>query len=133
MRDRVWIVGGLAVFVVALTAPFWCARANTKAMFHGPNLVLPANAKECIAPAETMRAQHMRLLVTWRDDVVRRGDRRFVAPDGKVYERSLTRTCFGCHEKAGFCDRCHTYSGVSTPYCWGCHNEPKAMVARNRP
>ena len=48
----------------------------------------------------------------------------YVAFNGKVYEKSLTGTCLGCHNKAEFCDRCHAYSGVSSPYCWNCHSEP---------
>ena len=28
--------------------------------------------------------------------------------------------------KAGFCDRCHDYSGVSGPYCWNCHSDPQS-------
>jgi len=133
MRDRVWIVGGLVLFVAAVTTPFWYARANAKGLAKGPELVLPANEKECVAPASTMRAAHMRMLLDWREDVVRRGDRRFVAYNGKVYEKSLTGTCLGCHEKRGFCDRCHEYAGVSGPYCWNCHNEPQAGVARVMP
>ncbi len=131
MRDRLWIFAGLAVFVAAFTAPFWHAHAWASA--RQPDLVLPANQKECVAPASTMRAAHMRMLLNWREDVVRRGDRRYVAFDGKVYEKSLTRTCLGCHSKTGFCDRCHEYSGVSGPYCWNCHSDPQAATARGRP
>jgi len=132
MRDRVWILAGLAVFVAALTFPAWYGLAHAKASSSPPNLVLPVNQKECVAPAGTMRATHMQLLIQWRQDVTRRGDRRFVAYNGKVYEKSLTRTCLGCHNKAGFCDRCHQYSGVSGPHCWNCHNDPQA-VARSAP
>jgi hypothetical protein len=133
MRDRVWSLVGLAVFVVVLTAPFWCARAGANPSARLPNLQLPATQKECIAPAGTMRAVHMQLLVNWREDVVRRGDRKYIAYDGKVYEKSLTHTCMGCHSKAGFCDRCHAYSGVSAPYCWNCHNEPQTTIGRSTP
>src|ERR1700734_312586 len=115
MRDRVWIAAGLAVFVAALTLPFWLAHAGTHAAVKTPNLVLPVNQKECVAPAATMRAEHMRLLLSWREDVVRHGDRRYIAYNGKIFEKSLTGACLGCHNKAGFCDRCHAYSGVSEP------------------
>lgn len=133
MRDRVWIFAGLAVFVAAVTTPFWYARANTKAQTRQPDLVLPVNQKECAAPVGTMRAAHMKLLLDWREDVVRRGDRRYVAYNGRIYEKSLTRTCLGCHNKASFCDRCHEYSGVSGPYCWNCHNDPRTTSARSMP
>jgi [DsrC]-trisulfide reductase subunit J len=131
--DRVWIFGGLALFVAAVTTPFWYARANTTATQRRPDLVLPANAKECVAPAGTMRADHMQLLLNWREDVVRRGDRRYVAFNGKVYDKSLTGTCLGCHSKHQFCDRCHEYSGVSGPYCWNCHADPQTATARAMP
>jgi hypothetical protein len=133
MRDRLWIIAGLALFVAAATTPFWFAHANAKDLSKLPDLTLPANQKQCVAPTGTMRAEHMQLLVSWREDVVRRGDRRYVAFNGKVYEKSLTKTCLGCHSKEQFCDRCHAYAGVSGPYCWNCHNEPQAIAARTTP
>jgi hypothetical protein len=128
VRDRVWIFAGLAVFVAAFTVPFW--HAHARASVRQLELVRPAGNKECVAPAGTMRAAHMQMLLSWREDVVRRGDRRYIAMDGKVYEKSLTKTCLGCHSKREFCDRCHSYSGVSGPYCWNCHSAPQAAVAR---
>ena len=133
MRDRVWIFAGLAAFVALLTLPFWHTLGRARAASSPPNLVLPANQKDCVAPAAVMRAEHMKMLVEWREDVVRRGDRRFVAYDGKVYEKSLTRTCLGCHNKEQFCDRCHAYSGVSGPYCWNCHNSASARAIAATP
>lgn len=130
MRDRAWILAGLAVFVAIATLPFWSARRTANDFSKVPNLVLPGNASQCVAPATVMRSGHMRMLVSWREDVVRHGDRRYTAFDGKIYEKSLTRTCLGCHNKEQFCDRCHTYAGVSGPYCWNCHNEPQANLAR---
>jgi len=133
MRDRIWIFAGLAIFVVALCAPFWYARAGARPPMKGPDLVLPANQRNCVAQAGAMRAAHMQLLVSWREDVVRHGGRRFVAYNGTIHEKSLTHTCLGCHSKAQFCDRCHSYSGVSEPYCWNCHNEPRTAIARSAP
>jgi hypothetical protein len=133
MRDRAIIMAGLAVFMAAVTVPFWCARAGAKPSARQPELTLPANAKQCVAPPEKMRAEHMQMLVNWREDVVRRGDRQFVAYNGKVYEKSLSSTCLRCHNKREFCDRCHAYSGVSGPYCWNCHNEPQTTTARSMP
>jgi hypothetical protein len=69
----------------------------------------------------------MDLLMDWRDEVVRRGNRNFVAFNGRTYTISLTGTCMGCHSsKANFCDRCHDYAGVK-PYCWDCHIDPKLI------
>jgi [DsrC]-trisulfide reductase subunit J len=130
MRDRIWIVGGLAVFVALISAPFWCTTHGAEDLIKLPNLTFPVNQKQCVAPANYMRAAHMQLLLRWRQDVVRHGDRRFVAFNDKVYQRSLTGTCLGCHNKEQFCDRCHAYSGVSGPYCWNCHNpSPTKAVA----
>lgn len=129
MRDRVWILLGLGLFAALLTMPFWHAAVSPKAAQQGPAVALPANPRQCVAPAATMRAEHMHMLIAWREDVVRNGNRRFMAFNGKTYEKSLTGTCLGCHNKAEFCDRCHAYSGVSTPYCWSCHNELRTTVA----
>ena len=77
-----------------------------------------------------MRQKHMELLITWRDEVVRRNVRTFKAFDGRVYDMSLTNTCMKCHDnKKEFCDRCHDYAGV-TPYCWDCHIDP-ALAQRS--
>jgi hypothetical protein len=123
MRDRHAIFAAVIVFFVVVTSPIWYARAaGTTA--RGPEAKLPETEKTCVMPVEYMRASHMELLLTWRDDVVRRQNRTFVSPDGKAYAKSLTGTCLRCHSnKAEFCDRCHTYAGV-TPYCWDCHVVP---------
>jgi hypothetical protein len=128
MRDRGLIVGGLLLFLGAVTFPAWYnVAAGTAAK--GPEPERPAREKACVAPVEYMRRSHMALLTTWRDQVVRQHDRDFVAFDGKTYAKNLTGTCMRCHtSKADFCDRCHTYAGV-TPPCWDCHIDPK-LVAR---
>ena len=72
-----------------------------------------------------MRTSHGDLLLAWRDRVVRSGERVFTAPDGRVRELSLVRTCLGCHQKAEFCDRCHQYVAVA-PECWSCHVDPRS-------
>ena len=65
--------------------------------------------------------------VEWRDGKVRQGQRSYPAYDGKEYDVNLTGTCLtrchgGDHEK--FCDRCHSFAGVPTIDCWGCHAAP---------
>ena len=129
MRERLLIFGGLALFVLFFTYPVWRAAAlGTRAA--QPKLQLPANAKECVAPIPYMRANHMQLLIDWRENAVRNGVRQVYAPNGKRYDASLTHTCLGeCHSRSDFCDRCHNYSGVSAPSCWQCHNEIKLTVA----
>jgi hypothetical protein len=73
----------------------------------------------------------MRLLIQWREGVVRDGVRRVHAFNGKDYDASLTKTCLGqCHtDREAFCDRCHNYSGVSTINCWDCHKQSQRLIA----
>jgi hypothetical protein len=133
MRDRPQIVAGLVVFVGLFTFPIWHARAG-KPSPAAPDIKLPAQEKQCVAPAAYMRELHMELLDDWRETVVRDNQRQFTAFNGKVYDKSLTRTCLAqCHtDKSEFCDRCHTYAGVSGPYCWDCHVQPR-LTARSAP
>lgn len=137
MRDRSLITVGLLSFIGIVTLPVWyniAAGTDPSA----PALMRPTRADasragfgesvagelNCVAPREQMRASHMQLLGAWRDDVVRRADRQFVAYDGRHYEKNLTGTCLACHgDKAKFCDRCHDYAGVS-PGCTDCHVAP---------
>lgn len=126
MRDKGLILTGLVVFLGVITFPVWynIAGGRTSAP---PDLKLPAEAKECVAPVSYMKTSHMALLMTWRDEVVRNNVRTFRADNGKTYTISLTGTCLEqCHtSKAEFCDRCHNYNGVQTPYCWDCHVDPE--------
>jgi [DsrC]-trisulfide reductase subunit J len=130
MRERHVIVAALVVFIALVTVPFWYARAGGVSAA-APDVKLPEHEKACVMPVDYMRASHMDLLVTWRDQVVRQGARTWTAPDGKAYTASLSGTCLRCHEnKAEFCDRCHDYAGV-TPSCWNCHVDP-AAIKRSR-
>lgn len=125
MRDRFWILTGLILFLIGVTYPMWHnLRAGTRSA--PPVLPLPAHEPECVAPAEYMRTSHMKLLLDWRDRVVRDDEHEYVSPSGKVYDMSLTGTCLSCHDKAEFCDQCHTYAGVRTIACWNCHLAPTA-------
>lgn len=124
MNDMAKILAGLVVFAVLATSPFWLnALAGPES--DPPELVLPANEKNCVEDVQTMRESHMDLLDEWRDTVVRTGERMYVSKaNGEQFEMSLTNTCLGCHTKReDFCNRCHDYVAVS-PYCWDCHVEP---------
>jgi len=127
MYDAGKVATGLVILLLLITTPFWLRVVRGQpAGPDAPKLELPTDAKQCVAATEYMRTSHMQLLNTWRNDVVRHDDRYHVAPDGKPYEKSLSRTCMSCHSnKAEFCDRCHEYSSVANPYCWDCHVEPK--------
>jgi len=105
---------------VFVTAPVWW-NAVTAAEVRAPQLVLPREQPGCVLPTGPMKTSHMELLNRWRDEAVRRGERVMTTWDGRVYRRSLTGSCLGCHtDKTTFCDRCHDYVAV-TPYCWDCH------------
>ncbi len=124
MYDKGKILTGLLIFLVLLTSPIWYNFALGKAGAV-PQLKLGTKEKHCIEPVAYMRSSHMTLLNTWRDAVIRNGDRIYVAGDGRQYDISLTNTCLKCHaSKAEFCDKCHAYAAVQ-PYCWDCHNAPE--------
>jgi len=124
MRNKTRIVIGLVVFLGFITFPIWYNMVSGEES-QPPEIVLPADETQCVMDADYMRTEHMQLLMDWRDEVVRYKQRIFTAEDGRRFDKSLTRTCLGCHaNKAEFCDRCHNYLGV-TPYCWNCHVDPK--------
>ncbi len=127
MYDSRKIIPVLGIFVALITSPMWLSHGKTAP----PDLKVDTPAirklaeRKCVEATEYMKANHMQLLDSWRDEVVRRGRREYKAADGKVYEMSLGRTCLSCHSnKDQFCDRCHTYEGVN-PNCWNCHSAPK--------
>jgi hypothetical protein len=130
--DRNKVIAGLVIFVVLVTVPLWQNLGKTVAA-PAPKLDTPViqklaeKDKKCVMPTDWMRANHMQMLVDWRDNVVRTNEkgaangRDFVTPDGKKYLASLTNTCMDCHSnKEKFCDQCHNYVAVA-PNCWGCH------------
>ncbi|WP_372678386.1 sulfate reduction electron transfer complex DsrMKJOP subunit DsrJ [Desulfosarcina sp.] len=126
MKDKKKILAGLAVFIAAITFPFWY---NMGKAAPAPEVELTAKAKAakvCVMPTAYMKAEHMQLLDVWRHNVVRNGERAFVNAEGKLFDMSLSNTCLDCHSnKAQFCDRCHDYASVR-PYCWDCHiDNPK--------
>jgi len=129
VNDRPYIVTGLIVFIVFVTTPIWHGLAARNAAFSAPEIKLPKTEKQCVAPASYMRASHMQLLDIWREDVVDGQKRQYVAYNSKVYDKSLTRTCLGCHgSRKEFCDRCHNYNGVAALNCWDCHNDASAAA-----
>jgi len=126
MYDTAKVLAGLVVFVALAAAPLWYNALSDRSM-EAPELKLPADFQQCVEATEYMRANHMDLLNTWRDEVVREGQRVYVATDGERYVMSLTNTCLECHSnKTEFCDACHDYLAVD-PYCWDCHVESKEV------
>ncbi len=133
--NKLAIFIGLAAFLIVATSPLWLNAGRVvpppKPDLNTPAIQqLAANDKQCVLPTDQMRATHMQLLIDWRDQVVRTGNRVWVSPNGKKYEPSLSNTCLGCHSnKAEFCDQCHNYAAV-TPNCWGCHLDKPAGAAK---
>jgi [DsrC]-trisulfide reductase subunit J len=122
MYDAGKVVPGLVVFVAIATLPVWLSLA-TGAKATEPEIAKPTSATECVLDTATMRRDHMKLLLSWRDDVVRSNQREFVTADGRRFEKSLTGTCLRCHtDQKQSCDRCHNYLDVH-PNCWDCHVE----------
>lgn len=124
MHDTGKTITGLLIFALVVTTPFWYPMLAGASRGQAPELAPPSHGERCVESKAFMRANHMDLLDTWRDAVVRGDDRIYVASDRQRHHMSLTDTCLSCHDKpAQFCDRCHDYSGVST-YCWDCHQRP---------
>ncbi|WP_294555369.1 sulfate reduction electron transfer complex DsrMKJOP subunit DsrJ [uncultured Mailhella sp.] len=131
MYNAKFVIPGIIVFAGLFTAPFWINMLSSS--HEEVKVVLPAEPvtffgearSECVEPREWMAANHMELLLEWRDQALREGKRIYVASDGKKWETSLQNTCMACHSnKADFCDKCHNANSVN-PYCWDCHVIPQ--------
>jgi len=126
MYDGGKVIIGVVVFLALITFPVWYNVANDRAGYT-PELDRAVRGDSCVRDSAWMVGNHMDLLNSWRDEVVRQGMRFETGADGTVYEKSLSYTCLDCHQnKDKFCDRCHDYMGV-TPYCWDCHIVPKEI------
>ncbi|WP_045574580.1 sulfate reduction electron transfer complex DsrMKJOP subunit DsrJ [Desulfosporosinus sp. I2] len=129
------IIASLVVFVALISIPFFY---NIRKSSQGPviNLNTPAirklAVKQCVEPAEWMRANHMILLNQWRDEAVRNGKRVYINSQGKSFENNL-QTCLNCHYDPAsktseqFCVSCHDHTAVN-PNCWMCHILPKGSA-----
>jgi hypothetical protein len=92
----------------------------------------------CVEEVDDMRANHMAVLIEWREGVIRHGDTSTVEVNGQAFAKSLTGTCLGCHtDRQAFCNACHSYvntlpawpaRNTSIPEegirCWNCHLQP---------
>ena len=140
MGEKIWIFGGLAVFLVLVVSPIWYALGIAKDAPGAPaDLEMPQNSSQCVRDREYMIANHMTMLVDWRDQVVREADKEPIQINGADYPKSLTKCCMECHtSRATFCTRCHEYANVLqlAPIqgtekllrgirCWNCHLDAK--------
>ena len=94
----------------------------------------------CVEDFEYMKANHMVLLIEWREGVIRDGDTSLIEINGKPYAKSLTKTCMQCHsDREAFCYNCHQYANALPAWparnnmtgelgvrCWNCHVQPEA-------
>jgi len=124
MYDAGKIIPGIIIFFCLISFPIWFSAASGQ-INYTPEINLPADEEQCIESSEWMKANHMDLLLEWREEVVRDNLRTYIASDGKEYKKSLTDTCLNCHSpKAEFCNRCHDYVAAE-PHCWNCHIDPE--------
>lgn len=133
--DLKYILLGLVIFFGLVISPILPNLGKIVAA-PSPKLDTPAILKlakkerQCVMPTPYMRANHMQMLIDWREGVVRNGNREFINPEGKKFTVSLSNTCMECHSnKTKFCDQCHNYVAV-TPNCWGCHLDKEQKVAQ---
>lgn len=132
MKNKTWglIILGLAIFVIAITFPFWFGIGKSKSapvLSLDTPVIAAMQNKKCVEDTTFMRAGHMKMLNAWRDEAVREGRRIYKAGDGRLFEKSLTGTCLSCHtNKDRFCDRCHNFVGAE-PSCFDCHVIPGEM------
>jgi hypothetical protein len=124
MYDKEKIIPGLLIFIALATFPIWYGLVSAGDA-PKPELREDLKGTKCIEDTAYMRANHMQLLMDWRDEVVREGSpRTFKDAGGAVRQKSLTLECLSCHSnKDKFCDECHEYLKVK-PYCWDCHVIP---------
>ena len=133
--DLKYILLGLAIFFGLVISPILPNLGKIVAA-PSPKLDTPAILKlaekerQCVMPTPYMRANHMQLLIDWREAAVRNGNREFINPEGKKFTVSLSNTCMECHSnKTQFCDQCHNFVAV-TPNCWRCHLDKEQKVAQ---
>lgn len=131
MYNAKYVIPGIILFAGLFTAPFWInmlSPKHEKVVVVRPSQPVSFFGEErskCIEPREWMAANHMELLLEWRDSALRENKRVYIATDGKKWETSLQNTCMACHgNKEEFCDRCHDANSVN-PYCWDCHVIPQ--------
>ncbi|MDR2492407.1 MAG: sulfate reduction electron transfer complex DsrMKJOP subunit DsrJ [Coriobacteriales bacterium] len=123
------VLAFLLVFLSIVTAPLFLNWGKTTA---APEITVDKQAAgrvsgqggavACVEPVEIMSSEHMQLLGSWRDLVVREGKTHYVSSDGRMFEMSLDDSCLSCHSnREEFCDSCHEYMSVE-PSCWNCHD-----------
>ena len=127
MYNAKYIIPGVLIAVVAFTSPFWLNLGGKTYVY--PEVALPTGEgkDKCIESKEWMRAEHMALLNTWRDEAIREGKREYVATDGRKWVISLQDTCMACHtNKADF-----RIAGPATSRRGGTTNEKQKRLSED--
>ena len=98
MYNAKYIIPGLVVFVGIFTLPIWLNLCSPKYVY--PEVALPQGqvtlyggsepvvvdaGAACVEPRDWMRANHMSLLLDWRDEALRDEKRVYVASNGKEW------------------------------------------------
>ena len=115
MYNAKFVIPGIIVFAGLFTAPFWINMLSSGheevkvELPTEPVTFFGEERTQCVEPREWMAANHMELLLEWRDQALREGKRIYVASDGNTAE---------------FCDKSHNANSVN-PYCWDCHVVPQ--------
>ena len=127
MYDKSKVIAGLVVFLALVLSPILLmgGRGRTQVeLYREFPLIDGKRPTECVEPTAWMRASHMKLLYSWRDEVVRSGAKVYESkgfPNKKWPDLSLTKTCLKCHTSYDkFCNRCHERAGVRVD-CFDCH------------
>jgi hypothetical protein len=135
LYDRGKVLIGLVILAALAAFPFFydigrAAKAPEPELNTPAIQALPEPERVCVEPKSYMTDNHMKLLDEWREQAVREDKWAYIGFNGKTYTISLQNTCMGCHSNYdNFCNKCHTYSGI-TPYCWNCHlNKPQEWAA----
>ncbi len=132
MKNKKWglTLFGLVTFLIVVTFPLWYGAGKSSpapVLSLDTPVINKLESKKCVEDKAFMRADHMKMLKAWRDEVVREGQREYTAKDGRKFEKSLTGACLACHSnKEQFCDRCHNYVGAK-PTCYSCHIIPEEV------
>ena len=106
----------IGVFLVLFSLPMvYNAASAVSGLAGGHPALAQGKGEKCVKDGAWMKRNHMQMLKHVRDSSVR---------EGIVAGQTGLQGCVSCHPKRGeFCDRCHSYVGVS-PECWRCHNYP---------
>ncbi|MES0490405.1 MAG: sulfate reduction electron transfer complex DsrMKJOP subunit DsrJ [Leptospirales bacterium] len=133
MYNKTKVSIGILLFLCLASLPFWHSLMQDGEDSAIKNPVILATAGEtCVEDRAFMRSNHMVLLHQWRDEVVRENKREYTNSHGELFQKSLSKTCLGCHSnKKEFCETCHAQASVKVT-CFDCHLQPEQMTEKNR-